>query len=99
MFYEQLVLAKKGPLGVVWLAAHMDKKLNPKQVQSTKIPSVVDNILNPKVDPNYQHAQVLRLLLHFVFKHTCWWGPLMCTNSRLEAVTGMQVRLLSESRR
>lgn len=25
MFYSQLILAKKGPLGRVWLAAHWDK--------------------------------------------------------------------------
>eukprot|EP01124_Arcella_intermedia_P031084 TRINITY_DN6929_c0_g2_i1.p2 TRINITY_DN6929_c0_g2~~TRINITY_DN6929_c0_g2_i1.p2 ORF type:complete len:124 (-),score=2.69 TRINITY_DN6929_c0_g2_i1:364-735(-) len=27
MFYHQLVLAKNGPLGIVWLAAHWDRKL------------------------------------------------------------------------
>eukprot|EP01047_Picozoa_sp_COSAG01_P109811 COSAG01_NODE_38662_length_486_cov_15.834625_1_plen_29_part_10 len=27
MFYSQFILAKKGPLGKVWLAAHLDKRL------------------------------------------------------------------------
>ena len=27
MFYSQIILAKKGPLGKIWLAAHWDKKL------------------------------------------------------------------------
>mmetsp|Transcript_34292 Transcript_34292/g.77518 ORF Transcript_34292/g.77518 Transcript_34292/m.77518 type:complete len:109 (-) Transcript_34292:1235-1561(-) len=26
MFYSQIILAKKGPLGKIWLAAHWDKK-------------------------------------------------------------------------
>ncbi len=32
MFYSQLVLAKKGPLSRVWLAAHWDKKLTKAQI-------------------------------------------------------------------
>ena len=27
MFYSQVILAKKGPLGKMWLAVHWDKKL------------------------------------------------------------------------
>lgn len=37
MFYSQLVLAKKGPLGKVWLAAHWDRKLTKTQINSTDI--------------------------------------------------------------
>lgn len=37
MFYELRVLAKKGILGNVWLAAHWDKKLTKTQVKSTNI--------------------------------------------------------------
>jgi len=32
MFYSTQVLARKGPLGVVWLAAHMDSKLKKNNV-------------------------------------------------------------------
>ena len=32
MFYSTQVLARKGPLGVVWLAAHMDSKLKKNSV-------------------------------------------------------------------
>jgi cohesin complex subunit SCC1 len=32
MFYSTQVLARKGPLGVVWLAAHMDGKLKKNNV-------------------------------------------------------------------
>jgi cohesin complex subunit SCC1 len=50
MFYSQIILAKKGPLGKVWLAAHWgDKKLGRKQVFTTDIASSVDTIVNPAV--------------------------------------------------
>ena len=49
MFYSQYVLAKKGPLGKIWLAAHMEKKLQKVQVISTNIPESIDNIENPTV--------------------------------------------------
>lgn len=39
MFYSQVVLAKKGPLGKIWLAGHYSqhKKLNKQQIFSTNI--------------------------------------------------------------
>jgi cohesin complex subunit SCC1 len=50
MFYSQIILAKKGPLGKVWLAAHWgDKKLGRPQIFSTDISSSVDFIVNPTV--------------------------------------------------
>jgi cohesin complex subunit SCC1 len=50
MFYSQIILAKKGPLGKVWLAAHWgDKKLGRPQIFSTDIASSVDSIVNPSV--------------------------------------------------
>jgi len=41
MFYEQMVLAKKGPLGKVWLAAHWEKKLTKAQIKETNIVETV----------------------------------------------------------
>ena len=50
MFYSQIILAKKGPLGKVWLAAHWgDKKLGRPQIFSTDISASVDSIVNPAV--------------------------------------------------
>ena len=50
MFYSQIILAKKGPLGKVWLAAHWgDKKLGRPQIFSTDISTSVDSIVNPAV--------------------------------------------------
>ena len=47
MFYSQLILARKGPLGKVWLAAHWDKKLTKMAILDTDISESVENILNP----------------------------------------------------
>jgi len=48
MFYEQVVLAKKGPLGHVWLAAHWEKKITKQQVNETNIVETVEQIRNPR---------------------------------------------------
>ena len=45
----QYVLAKKGPLGKIWLAAHMEKKVPKLQIMSTNIPVSVESIENPTV--------------------------------------------------
>jgi len=49
MFYSQIILAKKGPLGKIWLAAHWDKKLTKVQIFQTDISKSVDSIVNPSV--------------------------------------------------
>jgi cohesin complex subunit SCC1 len=49
MFYSQIILAKKGPLGKIWLAAHWDKKLSKQQIFTADIQSSVDSIVNPQV--------------------------------------------------
>ena len=41
MFYSQIILAKKGPLGKIWLAAHWDKKLTKSQIFQTDIETSV----------------------------------------------------------
>jgi cohesin complex subunit SCC1 len=37
MFYSQLLLAKKGPLARLWLAAHWDRKLTKATIIQTDI--------------------------------------------------------------
>eukprot|EP00798_Chlamydomonas_sp_ICE-L_P021184 gene21184-28084_t len=46
MFYSTQILARKGPLGLVWIAAHMDSRLKRNQVFETSIPGTVDAMLN-----------------------------------------------------
>jgi len=49
MFYSQYILARKGPLGKIWLAAHFEKKLTKSQVFSTDITESVKNIISPSI--------------------------------------------------
>ncbi|XP_053682555.1 double-strand-break repair protein rad21 homolog A isoform X2 [Sabethes cyaneus] len=49
MFYAHIVLAKKGPLARIWLAAHWDKKITKAHVFETNIEQSVDGIMQPKV--------------------------------------------------
>ena len=49
MFYSQIILAKKGPLGKIWLAAHWDRKISKAQVFQTDISESVDNVVSPQV--------------------------------------------------
>ena len=50
MFFSQIILAKKGPLSKIWVAAHWgDKKLARPQIFATDISASVDNIVHPQV--------------------------------------------------
>ncbi|CAN1827684.1 Sister chromatid cohesion 1 protein 3 [Linum perenne] len=49
MFYSQTFLARKGPLGTVWCAAHLQGRLRKSHYTSTDIESVVERITHPDV--------------------------------------------------
>ncbi|XP_020530537.1 sister chromatid cohesion 1 protein 3 isoform X1 [Amborella trichopoda] len=49
MFYSHYILARKGPLGAVWMAAHLQHKLRKSQVAETNISSSVDSIMLSEV--------------------------------------------------
>ncbi|XP_050284015.1 sister chromatid cohesion 1 protein 3 [Quercus robur] len=49
MFYSQTFLARKGPLGTVWFAAHLQHRLKKSHYTSTDISSTVDRIMFPEV--------------------------------------------------
>ena len=44
MFYSVQLLAKKGPLGTVWIAGHLDKRLKRNQIYETNISSSVGEL-------------------------------------------------------
>lgn len=45
MFYSQFILAKKGSLGTIWIAAHLERKLRKNQVADTDIGVSVGKVL------------------------------------------------------
>ncbi|XP_037496877.1 sister chromatid cohesion 1 protein 3-like [Jatropha curcas] len=49
MFYSQTFLARKGPLGTVWCAAHLKHRLKKSHYTSTDVSSTVDCIMFPEV--------------------------------------------------
>ncbi|XP_073040782.1 sister chromatid cohesion 1 protein 3-like isoform X1 [Primulina eburnea] len=49
MFFSHTFLARKGPLGTVWCAAHLQHKLKKSHYTSTDIPSTVERIMCPEV--------------------------------------------------
>ncbi|CAM9771225.1 unnamed protein product, partial [Phaeothamnion confervicola] len=49
MFYSSVILAKKSPLGKIWMAAHWERKLSKTQIFQTNIMDGVQSIVNPTV--------------------------------------------------
>lgn len=76
MFYAHFVLAKKGPLARIWLAAHWDKKLTKAHVFETNIEKSVDGILQPKVKylGDRRDLRCLRRqnLIHDIYNRSRW---------------------------
>ncbi|KAG0229422.1 sister chromatid cohesion protein 1 [Actinomortierella wolfii] len=51
MFYSEAILAKKGPLAKVWLAAHWERKLSKNQLLQTDLSNSVDAIMGADQAP------------------------------------------------
>lgn len=51
MFYSDVILAKRGPLARVWLAAHWERKLSKTQFLQTSIEKSVSAIIRQEVIP------------------------------------------------
>ncbi|KIY44387.1 hypothetical protein FISHEDRAFT_51390, partial [Fistulina hepatica ATCC 64428] len=49
-FYSEAILSRRGPLGKVWLAAHMERKLSKAQTIQTDIQESVDVIMGQDVE-------------------------------------------------
>ncbi|KAM3258964.1 hypothetical protein ACQJBY_050621 [Aegilops geniculata] len=49
MFYSHSVLARKSPLGTVWIAAHLERKVNRTQIDGVDVPSYAASIMDPEV--------------------------------------------------
>lgn len=51
MFYSENILAKKGPLANIWLAANWDRKLSKSQILHTDISHTVENLVAGDLPP------------------------------------------------
>ncbi|KAK7035505.1 sister chromatid cohesion protein 1 [Paramarasmius palmivorus] len=50
MFYSEAILSRRGPLGKVWLAAHMERKLSKTQTLQTDIEESVEAIMDQEIE-------------------------------------------------
>jgi cohesin complex subunit SCC1 len=81
MFYSQLILAKKGPLGKIWLAAHFEKKLTKQQIFSTDIVNTVDTLLNPTEPLSLRVSGHLMLGLVRIYSKKVKYLMIDCTDT------------------
>ncbi|KAL6638742.1 hypothetical protein ACP70R_023601 [Stipagrostis hirtigluma subsp. patula] len=49
MFYSHTILARKSPLGTVWIAAHLERKVKKPQIDAIDIPTYAESIMFPEV--------------------------------------------------
>ncbi|KAF8654912.1 hypothetical protein HU200_061341 [Digitaria exilis] len=49
MFYSHTILARKSPLGTVWIAAHLERKIKKPQIDGIDIPTYAERIMFPEV--------------------------------------------------
>lgn len=79
MFYSQFILAKKGPLGTIWIAAHLERKLRKNQVADTDIGVSVGKALifisNVPLFSNLIDTIYLYLYLYFECSHRRFAWP------------------------
>lgn len=68
MFYSQLLLAKKGALGKVWLAAHYDRRLTKAQIANTDIKTLVASVEKPSAALSLRVSAHLLLGLSKIFQ-------------------------------
>ncbi|PPQ99730.1 hypothetical protein CVT24_009713 [Panaeolus cyanescens] len=50
MFYSETILSRRGALGKVWIAAHMERKLSKSQTLQTDIEQSVDAIMSEEIE-------------------------------------------------
>lgn len=59
MFYSTQILSKKGPLGTIWIASHLEKRLKRSQIFETSIPASVGESLQQQIYP-YRYSLAAR---------------------------------------
>jgi cohesin complex subunit SCC1 len=81
MFYSNQILARKGPLGLVWLAAHLDRQLKRQQVNAASIPASVDSLLDPEVPLALRLSGQLLLGVVRIYARKVCAGAVLCAGA------------------
>ena len=103
MFYSQVLLAKKGTLGKVWLAAHQDRKLTKQQIGNSDIRSLVVSVSKPQAALSLRVSAHLLLGLSRIFQRQVMYLYMESNEAlvRIRAVSscaGRAIRSLREAR-
>ncbi|XP_019097294.1 PREDICTED: sister chromatid cohesion 1 protein 1-like, partial [Camelina sativa] len=59
MFYSHQLLARKAPLGQIWMAATLHAKINRKKLDKLDIIQICEEILNPSVPMALRLSSIL----------------------------------------
>lgn len=51
MFYSDTILARKGPLASIWLAAHWDRRLSKHQIMTTDVSESIKEVMSGQLPP------------------------------------------------
>ena len=51
MFYSDTILARKGPLASIWLAAHWDRRLTKNQIMATDVSGSLNQVMSGSLPP------------------------------------------------
>ncbi|XP_025887480.1 sister chromatid cohesion 1 protein 1 isoform X1 [Solanum lycopersicum] len=69
MFYSHQLLARKAPLGQIWMAATLHSKLNRKKLSKLNIINICEQILNPSVPMALRLSGILMGGVVIVYEH------------------------------
>ena len=86
------MLAKKGPLGKIWLAAHMEKKVPKPQIVATDIPQSVKSIENPDVPMALRVSGHLLLGVVRIFSRKVTYLLTDCSDAMLKLKDAFKVQ-------
>ena len=76
MFFSQLFLSKKGVLGPIWIAAHLERRLRKSQINDLNIPQTVGELLQSRYATARMRSDVLSLKLSNSHGHDFPFGQL-----------------------
>lgn len=71
MFFVPDIFARKGPLSVVWLAAHFEKKLSKNQIKNTNITAIIEIIMNSNIKISLRTTSDLMIGLFRISNFQC----------------------------
>ncbi|KAJ4792025.1 Sister chromatid cohesion 1 protein 1 [Rhynchospora pubera] len=103
MFYSPKMLGKKGPMGTVWMAAHLERKIKKNQIEKINITVCADRLMFPEAPIALRMSAHLLLGLVRIYawkvNHTYDDCSRLLTNVRTAYVTLKVIDLPADAHR